>query len=133
MRIETTIPVEPVPKARPRTIVRGGRSITFTPTKTERAENQIRLHIAALNNKEIFDKDIPLRLIATFYRLKPKSAPRRVGMPVTAPDWDNYSKLLTDALEKFLYYSDSQITSAYIKKRFGIPPRIELVLEVDND
>jgi len=28
---------------------------------------------------------------------------------------------------------DSQITSAYIKKRFGSPPRIELTIRVDAD
>ena len=132
MRIKTVIPIEPVPKGRPRTIIKGGRAIIFTPTKTERAENQIRLHMASLNNKEIFDKDVPLRIGAIFYRLKPKSSPKRVKLPVAKPDVDNYYKLLTDALEKLVYYSDAQLTTVVIKKRFGTPPRIELLIEEDT-
>jgi len=54
-------------------------------------------------------------------------------MPVSRPDYDNYAKLLTDALEKFVYKNDSQITRAIIKKRFGSPPRIELTIEEDTD
>ncbi|MBA7577412.1 hypothetical protein ES708_19264 [subsurface metagenome] len=52
-------------------------------------------------------------------------------MPVARPDYDNYAKLLTDALEKFVYKNDSQICTALIKKRFGSPPRIELAIEED--
>lgn len=136
MKIETTILVQPAPKGRPRTIFKGGRFITFTPTKTEQAETQIRLQLQhledRLNQRLYFEKDVPIRLEVTFYRVRPVSAPRRVSMPTAAPDFDNYAKLLTDAIEKFFYHSDSQITTAIIRKRFGVPPRIELKLEEDK-
>jgi Holliday junction resolvase RusA-like endonuclease len=127
MRIETVIYVEPVAKARARTVkTKGGKIISFTPRKSAHAEALIREHVMSLGK---FEAGIPLRLEATFYRDRPKSLPKRVKLPMSRPDIDNYTKLLTDALEKFVYANDSQITTALIKKRFGAPPRIELVLE----
>ena len=129
MKLETTIFVEPTPKARPRTTIRKGRVVTYTPRGTAHAENLIR--DKAMELGIFFDAGVPLRVEATFYRPKPKSTPKRVALPVARPDWDNYGKLLTDALEKFVYPSDSAITTCTIRKRFGSPPRIELSIEPD--
>jgi len=135
MRIKVTILVEPTPKARPRhtTTKDGKKVITYTPKDTMRAEARIesRIQDTLLEKGIWFSEGMPIRLEATFYRLRPKSAPKRVKLPVTSPDLDNYTKLLTDALEKFVYNNDSQITTMLIKKRFGSPPRIELTLEDD--
>lgn len=90
----------------------------------------IRTQVMAIGT---FDDGIPLRLEATFYRERPKFLPKRVTMPVSRPDYDNYAKLLTDALEKFIYKNDSQITTAVIRKRFGSPPRIELKIDIDSE
>jgi len=139
-RIETTIYVEPTPKARPRSRIvpgkAGGRPWvqTYTPKKTEDAEADVRAMIRTqVMELGAFEPGVPIRIEATFYREKPKSSPKRVTMPVTRPDYDNYAKLLTDALEKFVYKDDSQICTALIKKRFGSPPRIELAIEVDEE
>ena len=131
MKIETVILVEPVGKARARTIRRGGKVISYTPTKTAHAENLIRDRVMEL--RQFFERGVPIKLQATFYRLRPKSLPKRVTLPVARPDWDNYGKLLTDALEKFVYADDSQITTAVIRKRFGSPPRIVLKMEEDYE
>lgn len=131
MRIETTILVEPQPKGRPRTAVKGGRVFVYTPKRTVHAESQIRDRI--MEFKQYFEKGTPIRLVAIFYRQRPKSLSKRVRLPIAKPDWDQYGKLLCDALEKFLYHTDSQITDARVVKRFGIPPRIELILEEDNE
>lgn len=131
MRIEKTIMVEPVGKARARTFkTKGGKYHSYTPQKTAHAEALIREAVLGLG---YFEAGTPIRLEATFYRIKPKSTPKRVILPATRPDIDNYFKLLTDALEKFIYANDSQITRAIIKKRFGTPPRIHLILEEDNE
>jgi len=129
--MKTTIYVEPVGKARPRSTVRKGRVITYTPQKTAHAENLIRDKTMGLGR--YFERGTPLELTAVFFRDRPKSTKKDVRLPVTRPDWDNYGKLLTDALEKFVYANDSQITTALIKKRFGSPPRIELEIEEDVD
>lgn len=129
MRIEKTINVEPVAKARARVMIsKGGKRYSYTPQKTVHSESLIR---EAVIGSGFFDAGIPLKLEATFYRPKPKSTPKRVELPVTRPDWDNLGKLLTDSLEKFIYENDSQITTALIKKRFGSPPRIEIKMEED--
>ena len=131
-RIKTTIYVEPTAKARPRSTVVGGRVRTYTPAGTKNAEAMIKAMIRTqLMELGSFDEGVPLRLEATFYRERPKHLSKRVTVPVTRPDYDNYAKLLTDALEKFIYKNDSQITTALIRKRFGSPPRIELEIDVD--
>ena len=128
--IQTTIYIEPVGKGRPRFARRGNRVFTYTPQKTAHAESRIQEAVMKLGI--YYPKETPLILTATFYREKPKSLPKRVTMPVARPDWDNYGKLISDALEKFVYANDSQITTAVIKKRFGSPPRIELNIKSDN-
>ena len=131
-KLKTTIFVEPTAKARPRSTIIAGRVRTYTPKKTRNAEAMIgamvRTQVMELGS---FEEGVPLRLEATFYRERPKHLPKRVTMPVSRPDYDNYAKLLTDSLEKYIYKNDSQICTAVIRKRFGSPPRIELTIEVD--
>ena len=131
MKIEKTIMVEPVGTARARTFkTKGGKYHSFTPQKTAHSEAMIREAVIGLG---YFEAGTPIKLEATFYRVKPRSTPKGVVLPATRPDIDNYFKLLTDALEKFIYSNDSQITTAVIKKRFGSPPKIVLKLEEDNE
>lgn len=131
MRIETTILVEPVAKARARVgVSKSGRRYAYTPQKTAHSEALIRESVMKLGQR--FSIGTPVRLVATFYLQRPKTLPKKVKLPVKRPDWDNLGKLLTDSLEKFVYQNDSQITDARIIKRFGTPPRIELVLEDDR-
>jgi len=124
--MKITILVEPKPKLRPRAASsKGGRAFVYTPGATVHAENLIRDKVMECM-PEPFPQGIPLYLEATFYRQRPKSMKKSVLLPVSKPDWDQYAKLLCDALEKFLYYNDAQITTAFIRKRFGSPPRIEM-------
>ena len=127
--MKITIYVDPVGKARPRSTVRKGRVITYTPQKTAHAENLIRDKVMRLG--QYFERGTPLAIEAVFFRERPKSTKKSVKLPTSRPDGDNYFKLLTDSLEKFVYANDSQITTAVIKKRFGTPPRIELEIKED--
>ena len=128
--MKISLNVEPTSKARPRLgVSRSGKKYAYTPKPTVHTENLIRDR--AIDIEQYFDAGTPIRLEATFFRMKPRSIPKRVLLPVTKPDWDNMGKLLGDALEHFVYYSDSQITTAIIQKRFGSPPRIELEMSVD--
>lgn len=125
--LRATILVEPVAKGRPKAArLPGGRVLIYTPAKTRHAEATIRE--ALLCKTGTFEAGVPLYMEVTFYRPRPKSLPKRVTMPVQQPDLDNYWKTLLDALAKFVYPTDSQITTALLKKRFGSPPRIELVI-----
>lgn len=133
MRIETEILVEPIGKARPRhRQLKDGRIIDYIPEPTLTAQGMIQVMIRNIVYKlGQFPPDVPIRLEATFYRLRPKSVPKRVTKPITKPDIDNIYKLLADSLNKFVYRDDAQITTALIKKRFSSTPRIELVIEED--
>ncbi len=143
--IVVTILVEPTAKGRPRTFVRpkkdgkGYFSGTYTPKETREAENDIKIDmrrqvIDLLDESTAMFKDpkTPLFLQAIFYRARPKSLAKKAKLPVSKPDLDNYTKLLTDALEKYVYANDSQITTMVIAKRYGDPPRIELWIKEDT-
>ena len=129
MKIETTIYVEPIPKGRPKTAVRGGRVFVYTPPKTAHAEAMIRQELLGLG---AFGEGIPLRLEATFYLPRPKTLPKRVRLPMKKPDLSNLLKTLEDAMEKFVYQNDSQLVDVSVKKRFGSPPRIELAVSSEG-
>ena len=135
MKIKATILVLPIGKARPRhRQLKDGRIIDYLPEPTLTTQGMIQVHIRnTVMRQGSFPQGIPLKMAATFYRPRPKSAPKKLLKPVTKPDWDNYGKLVSDALNKFVYHDDSQITTAVIKKRYGNPPRIELALEEDLD
>ena len=130
MKIKTTILVEPRGKERSRWMqTPSGKVFSYTPAKTAFAEKLIRESVMALEQR--FGDGTAIKLEATFYRQRPKSLPKKVELPISRPDLDNYYKLLADSLQKYVYRDDSQITTAIIKKRFGTPPRIELILEED--
>jgi len=135
--IKTVIYVEPTAKGRPRSTIIGGHVHTYTPQKTRTAEAMIQAMIRT-QVKELgtFETGQPLCLEATFYRQRPKHLPKRVTMPVSRPDVENYAKTLLDALNKFVFPDDSQITTLLVRKRFvetdGVP-RIELKMEVESE
>lgn len=135
MRIRATIYVEPIGKARPRHRKLGdGRIIDYLPEPTLTAQGLIQNHIRQIvMQKGKFEDGTPIRLAAVFYRRRPKSTPKRKIYPTTKPDIDNMYKLLSDALNKFVYRDDSQVTTLMLKKRFGDPPRIEILLTEDKD
>ncbi len=135
MEISATILVEPVAKGRPRVAVVNNHARAYTPQKTVRAEMQVIADIRhQLGELQPFSAGTPVKLTATFYRVRPKGLPKRVILPITRPDCDNYVKLLEDALNKFAFPDDAQITTMIVRKRFAEPgsvPRIELRLETD--
>ncbi len=135
--IELVIYTPPVAKGRPKFSTVNGHAQAYTPARTRNAEAEIQ----ALIRQEVmaqgsFEAGVPLKLIATFYRQRPKSCPKRVTMPVTKPDVENYGKLLLDALNAFAFADDAQVTTCYLKKRFCKPgqvPRIELMITEDEE
>lgn len=131
--METTIYMEPVGKARPRHgISKKGKAFTYNVDKTAHAENLIRDKCMDVGAR--FEPSTPLRLTAFFFRSRPKK-PKHKDYPITAPDCDNYLKLLQDALQKFIFDNDAEITTVIIGKRFaasGQPPRIEIKIEEEG-
>lgn len=118
------INIEPIPKARARTVVKNGRVMSFTPKATSEAESAIRSVI--MDKKEFFEAGTPLCVKMDFYISKPPSVSKKRISPVTRPDIDNYVKLVLDACNKYLWADDSQIVVLRASKNYGSPPRIEI-------
>jgi len=127
--ISFTVYGEAVPKARARTVrLPNGIIKSYTPKKTASWEEAIRA--AALEHRPEKLLDGPLALEATFYRLKPKSKPKKYLYPDTKPDLDNLIKSVKDALEGIIYTNDSRIVDEVVRKRYGDPPRVEVTIAV---
>jgi Holliday junction resolvase RusA-like endonuclease len=95
--IELTINQEPVAKGRPKFAIRNGVGSSYTPTKTQNAQERLQEVLA----KEIYPlpPHKPLKLTVVLYRAKPKWPPTsREKMPFRKPDADNFLKLVLDAL-----------------------------------
>mgnify|MGYP000888725373 CR=1 FL=1 len=130
--LSLTVYGHPVPKARARTVrMKNGRTVSYTPAKTESWEDSIRAQALSCRPGQLLDG--PLVMEATFYLLRPKSKPKRVKYPATKPDLDNLIKSVKDALEGIIYTNDSRIVDEVIKKRYGDPPRVEIVIRHQQD
>lgn len=105
MMLSFTIPGKPVSKARARTVSKGGRVWSFTPSKTVKHENLIKL--AALHARQeaklsVLAGSFSLEVIC--YGAHPRS------------DWDNLGKAVSDALNGVIWHDDSQVDHAMVRK-----------------
>ena len=116
--IRITIKMEPVAKGRAKTAYINGMVRTYTPQKTQDAENFIRLR-AMRHKDDMFEEHIPVKLVVTFYRLKSKWLPKNETLPVRRPDTDNFIKTVCDGINCVLIKEDSQITTIYARKRWS--------------
>lgn len=122
--IEFVVFEKPVAKQRPRFSSKTG--VVYTPKKTVEAEQKIKFAFIekyGIPEDFIFPKDTPIKLEVIVYFLKPKSAKKR-KFPTVKPDYDNLLKTVSDALQKFIFYDDSQICDVKFSKRYGYPERI---------
>ncbi len=131
-RLSFTVPVEPVPMARPRVALRGGRPHGYTPTKTARSCWEIRqCALAALGSAEPFAG--PLSVTVVVFLRMPGSVPKRdrlTALPAKRPDLDNYVKCLLDGLSP-LWGDDSQVVDLVARKRYAVTgsPRWDIAVE----
>ena len=129
-RLFLVLPVEPKPKSRPKVFrTKSGDTFTITPGDKVHTENMIRDRLMETEVK--FPAGTPIKLDVTFYLARPKSKPKRVELPATRPDLDQYVKLAMDAMSKYVYPDDAAVTTLVARKRYGSPPRIELEMTVD--
>jgi Holliday junction resolvase RusA-like endonuclease len=103
---DATLNWTPRAKQRPRTTIRNGKAVTFTPKETRDAE-------AALATQwphPPFDGPIDVRVIMndTTIRLEVSGAPDRTSKKLRG-DIDNYAKTILDALNGVAWVDDKQI------------------------
>lgn len=95
-----TVPGAPVPKARARVPRKGG---AYTPERTKTAEERIGMYLKV-----------------AYPHMKPVAGPVSVALTFSMNgaqrgDWDNYSKLVCDALNGKAWVDDRQIIFATVR------------------
>ena len=113
--MKRTIRLEPVPKFRARQRFINGKVISYTPTKTAKAQKATE-EILKTQWGEPLPPRVPLKLTVTFWRQKPKWIRPRESMPVRKPDTDNFLKLFMDALSGIAYNDDAQVVKIIANK-----------------
>lgn len=125
MRVKFTIKGNPVPKGRPRVVMKGRYPVTYTPEKTRIWEEYVQ--VSSLPYKPIEFMEGPLRMKLRFIFVKPKSAKREY--PNIKPDIDNLAKSIMDALEGVFYKNDSQVVDEVLSKRYGNVAMVKVEIE----
>ncbi len=133
------VPGEPVSKARPRfrhvkTATRDFVS-TYTPKKTARYEDRVRYAAQMEWNRPLL-RDTPISMVITVHRAIPTSfskskrqaALKGYVLPITRPDWDNYGKIVCDALNEIVYADDAAIVDCYVRKFYAIDPELRVTI-----
>ena len=126
MRVSFTVFGDPVPKARARTVRKGGRTWSFTPKRVAAWEKLVKGE-AVKYFPEPFNGPVALSL--AFYMKRPKSR-KKDNFVVTTPDLDNLEKAFLDGLNEIAYVDDKQVVVKNAVKRYvvGGEPRVEVVV-----
>ncbi len=126
MRVSFTVVGDPVPKARARTVRKGGRTWSFTPKKVTMWEKVVKEE-ASKYFPEPFNG--PVALALAFYMKRPKSR-KKDNYVMTTPDLDNLEKAFLDGLNGIAYGDDKQVVVKNAVKRYVITgvPRVEVVV-----
>lgn len=130
------IPGEPQAKGRPRITTIGGRPRAITPERTRNYESEIRAIGAEKWGERVPLDDVDIELYVGVFRSIPsswslkKQAAARDGLvrPRVKPDWDNYGKAASDALNGIVFRDDSLVTDAHVAKRYSERPRLEITV-----
>jgi Holliday junction resolvase RusA-like endonuclease len=127
-----TIPGVPVAKGRAKFARRGNFVTTYTPDKTARYENLVKLAAQdAMGDVPPFETSIELRVMAympipaSWSMKKQRAAALGEITPISRPDLDNIVKAIKDGCNTVAWKDDSQVIDLIAKKRYGAP-RVEI-------
>lgn len=138
--VEFTVFGTPVGKGRPKFSTFNGNVAAYTPAKTVNYENLVRLSYQQQCAGQIYDKDTQLRVRIRAYFPIPKSVSKKkreamiegLLLHTKKPDCDNVAKAILDALNGVAFYDDSQVCVLAVSKRYGIEPRVEVVINEEK-
>lgn len=125
---------EIVGKARPRMNTRTGRA--YTPTNTKMYEYALRQwFIREYPYFKPIETRVKVTIIAYFDIPKSTSRKKEAEMlsesisPTKKPDVDNIVKIILDAMNKFAFKDDTQVTKLEIEKKYAKSPKIYIKIE----
>jgi Holliday junction resolvase RusA-like endonuclease len=132
--VSIVVPGAPVPKGRPRLSTINGQARAFTPTKTRRYEDLIRLEAGNVMEARAqlqgptsvrIRAYMPMPQAMAKSKFKSQSAEAGVIRPLTKPDVDNFAKVI-DALNGIVWPDDNQVVELTVEKFYSLRPRLEL-------
>lgn len=129
VRIFFVVPGEPVPKARPRFTMQGGKARTYTPTSSAAYETTIGLLAhAAMHGREPLQGAVHVQVQAFFPVPRTWSKKRKAAASwhASRPDLDNVVKAALDGLNRVAFADDGQVASVYATKAYSATPRLEV-------
>lgn len=133
-RIFFVVPGEPVPKARPRFTMQGGKARTYTPTSSAAYETTVgllaRSAMAQQCGTEPMRGELAVR-IAAFLPVPASWSRKRREESVGAwhgsrPDLDNIVKAAMDGMNGVVWKDDAQVANLYATKQRSREPRLEV-------
>ena len=126
MRVCFTVVGDPVPKARARTVRKGGRTWSFTPKRVAAWEKVVKEEAGRNFGKPL---NGPVAVSLAFFLKRPK-ARRRDNFVETTPDIDNLEKAVLDGLNGVAYLDDKLVVVKNSVKRYVVSgvPRVEVVV-----
>ena len=133
-RIFFVVPGEPVPKARPRFTMQGGKARTYTPTNSAAYETTVGLlaHAAmrAHGIAEPLSGALHVQVQAFFPVPRTWSKKRKAAASwhASRPDLDNVVKSALDGLNRVAFVDDGQVASVYATKAYSATPRLEVAV-----
>jgi Holliday junction resolvase RusA-like endonuclease len=136
MRIEFTVPGQPVPKGRPR-FSRGKSFVrTYTPEETKNYEAYVRYFAAqAMRGVKVIEEAVKLTVEINLKIPKSESQKRKALMlegrilPTKKPDGDNVLKALKDAINGLVWRDDAQVVDGRYLKRYSESPCLRVTVE----
>jgi Holliday junction resolvase RusA-like endonuclease len=129
------VPGAPVPKGRPRVTTRGGFARAFTPAKTRRYEDLIRLEAGrVMEGRDQLQGPLSVKIRVflptpqAIAKHKTKGPAAEMGdlRPITRQDVDNFCKAGLDSLNGIVWRDDSQVVELTVSKFYSSRPRLEL-------
>lgn len=118
--IQFLIPINPVPKGRPRFSSRGH---AYTPETTRDFEKAVKFFaLNEMRKKSLGAISGPIGVSLRFGLIRPKRPKNKEH--ITRPDIENLAKSVLDALNEVCYLDDSQICELYLRKIYSDAPHI---------
>ena len=131
MKFEVRVYGLPVAQGRPRAFkLPSGQVRVYDPLKSRDWKRTVMAQ--ALMARPVRLLAGPLAAEMDFYLPRPKSAPKRVTLPVRKPDASNLLKAVEDAIRSVVYADDSLIVDLHARKRFADaenPPGVHVLIE----
>ena len=123
-----------VGKERPR--VNTYTNMVYTPTRTKDYEKLIQQYfLIKYPNHEMLTNRISVEIIA--YMKIPKNTSKKkekemldgIISPTKKPDIDNIAKSILDALNKFVFKDDNQVSKITVEKKYGQVEKVYVKIE----